>query len=73
MWVMWPAYGGGEADFEFKFATSYRSYEALGQDYDQYASAGYKKADELFMDLLDCDEARSYVAAERWDGWPDEE
>lgn len=73
MWVMWPAYGGGEADFEFKFAVSYRNYEALGEDYDQYAAEGYEKADELFMNLLDCDEARSYVATERWDGWPDEE
>ena len=73
MWVMWPAFGGGDADFEFKFVTSYRTYEKLGEDYDQYAREGYKKAEELFSDLLDCDEARSYVARQRWDGIPDEE
>ncbi len=73
MWVMWPAYGGGDADFEFKFVTSYRNYESLGVDYDQYGKEGYKKADELFEGLLDCDEARSYVAAQRRDGIPDED
>jgi hypothetical protein len=42
-------------------------------DYDQYGKEGYKKADELFEGLLDCDEARSYVAAQRRDGIPDED
>jgi hypothetical protein len=73
MWVMWPAFGGGNADFDFKIATSYPNYEALGEDYDQYGREGYKKADELFSGLVDCDEARSYVATQRRDGIPDED
>jgi hypothetical protein len=73
MWVLWPAYGGGEVDFDFKFVTSYRNYESLGEDYDQYGKEGYKKADELFTGLLDCDVMRSYVAVERRDGIPDED
>lgn len=72
MWVLWPAYGGGGADFDFKFVDSYRNYASLGEDYDQYGKEGYKKADELFTGLLDCDDARSYVAAERRDGIPDD-
>lgn len=72
MWVLWPAYGGGNADFDFKFVDSYRSYASLGADYDQYGKAGYKKADELFDGLLDCNDARSYIATERRDGIPDE-
>jgi hypothetical protein len=71
MWVLWPAYGGGAVDFDFKFVTSYRDYASLGTDYDQYGKEGYKKADELFNGLLDCDVARSYVAVERRDGIPD--
>lgn len=73
MWVMWPAYGGGDADFDFKFVTSYRNYERLGEDYDQYGREGYQKAEELFAELVDCDEARSYVATQRRDGIPDED
>jgi hypothetical protein len=72
MWVLWPAYGGGDADFDFKFVDSYRSFASLGADYDQYGKAGYKKADELFNGLLDCNDARSYIATERRDGIPDE-
>jgi hypothetical protein len=62
MWVLWPAYGGGSVDFDFKFITSHRSYESLGVDYDQYTSGGYAKADELFNGVIDCDVSRSYNA-----------
>jgi len=70
MWVLWPAYGGGGADFDFKFVASHRSLALLGADYDQYGKEGYKKADELFDGLLDCDDARSYIATERRAGEP---
>jgi hypothetical protein len=73
MWVMFPAYGGGKADFDFKFAVSHQNYAALGADYDQYAQGGYAKADELFTGILDCDEARTYNASTRRDGIPDSE
>jgi hypothetical protein len=72
MWVLWPAFGGGGADFDFKFVDSYRNYASLGADYDQYGKEGYKKADELFVGVLDCDDARSYIAMERRDGIPDD-
>ena len=65
MWVMWPAYGGGAVEFDFKWVASYRSYESLGMDYDQYTSGGYAKGEELFSGVLDCDVSRSYNAAER--------
>jgi hypothetical protein len=72
MWVMWPALGLGDVDFNFKFVTSYRSYESLGMDYDQYGSEGYEKADELFTGVLDCDSARSYNAVQRRAGSGDD-
>jgi len=72
MWVMWPAYGAGSVDYDFKFVTSYRSYESLGVDYDQYAAAGYAKADELFTGVVDCDVARSYNSVQRRSGASDD-
>ena len=71
MWVMWPAYGSGSVEYDFKFVTSYRSYESLGVDYDQYAAGGYAKAEELFSGVLDCDVARSYNAVEHRSGGED--
>lgn len=72
MWVMWPAFGGGDADYSFKLAISYRSFESLGVDYDEYTSGGYRKAEGLFTGLLNCDSARAYRARERRDGIPDD-
>ena len=73
MWIMWPAYGGGDAAFDFKIAVSYPDFESQGNDYDQYGREGYQKAQELFTGLVDCDEARTYVATQRRDGIPDED
>ena len=73
MWVMWPAYGGGGADFDFKFAVSHPDYESWGMDYDQYSKEGYAKATELFGGLLDCDESRAYNAWPQREGISDDE
>jgi hypothetical protein len=73
MWVMWPAYGGGAVDYDFKLVVSHRSHESLGVDYDQYSSGGYAKAEELFSGVVDCDVSRSYSATERRDGMPDDD
>jgi hypothetical protein len=73
MWVMWPAYGGGKVEFDFKFIVSHRSLEKLGADWDQYASGGYEKSGELFDSVLDCDVSRAYHAQQRRDGIPDDE
>ena len=73
MWVMFPAYGGGQADFDFKFVVSHQNHEALGVDYDHYAQGGYAKAGELFGGLLECDESRAYNAVTKRDGIPDDD
>lgn len=72
MWILWPAYGGGDAEFDFKFVASHPNYASLGADYDQYARGGYAKAEELFKDILECNESRAYNATQRRDGMPDE-
>lgn len=68
MWLLFPAFGGGDADFDFKFVTGHANYASLGVDYDQYGRDGYRKAGELFGGVLDCDDARVYNAEERRDG-----
>lgn len=73
LWVLFPAYGGGKVEFDFKWVASYRSLESLGVDYDQYASGGWQKAQELFSDVLSCDVSRAYTAKQRRDGMPDED
>ncbi len=65
MWVLFPAYGGGGEEFDFKFVTSQRSNESMGADWDQYAAGGWKKAEELFSGKLDCDSSRVYNAQQR--------
>lgn len=73
MWVMWPAYGGGEADYDFKFAVSHPDYARWGVDYDEYAKGGHAKAEELFGGLLDCNVARAYNARRQRNGISDSE
>jgi len=68
MWVLFPAYGGGDADYDFKFVASHADYATLGTDYDQYGKGGYAKAEELFNGLLECNEARVYNASARREG-----
>lgn len=65
MWVMFPAFGGGDEDFDFKFITGHRTLEEQGKDWDQYAEAGWAKAAELFDGKLDCDSSRVYLAQNR--------
>lgn len=65
MWVLFPAYGGGGEEFDFKFLTGHRNLEEQGADWDQYAEAGWAKAEELFTGKLECDSARVYLAQNR--------
>lgn len=65
MWIMFPAYGGGDEDFDFKFISGYRTLEEQGKDWDQYSEAGWAKAEELFGGKLECDSSRVYLATNR--------
>jgi hypothetical protein len=58
-WILFPAYGGGGEDFDFKWVTGHASHEAQGVDWDNYDGELDSK---LFDDLLDCDSARVYNA-----------
>ena len=65
IWAFFPAFGGGGEEFDFKYVASAANLEALGVGWDQYASGGYAKAEELFADKLDCDSSRVYIATTR--------
>ncbi|MBT8049032.1 MAG: hypothetical protein HKN57_03305 [Xanthomonadales bacterium] len=71
MWVLFPAYGGGGEDFDFKFVASWQNLEEQGVDYDQYNQSGWKKGNELFQGKLDCDSSRVYLGTNRRMGAPD--
>lgn len=60
-WVMFPAYGVDDVDFDFKLVNGYDNHTDMGKDYDQYANAGgYQKHAELLGGVMRCDVSRVY-------------
>lgn len=65
MWVLFPAYGGGGEEFDFKFVAAWQNLEEQGADYDHYNETGWKKGNELFQGKVSCDSSRVYLATNR--------
>jgi len=61
-WVLFPAYGGGGEEFDFKYVAAWRTHEEQGIDYDSWDA---DKNSELFDGVLDCDSSRVYNATNR--------
>ncbi len=60
-WIMFPAYGGGGAKFDFKIVSGYDNHTEMGKDYELYVKrADYVKYGEMLGSLIDCDDARVY-------------
>jgi hypothetical protein len=65
-WMMFPAYGGGDFDFDFKMVSSWDNHTRHGQDYQRYADQeDWDKQGELIGALMECDVARLYDAKVR--------
>jgi hypothetical protein len=65
-WMMFPAYGGGDFDFDFKMVSAWDNHTENGQDYQRYGDQqDWDKESELIGDLMDCDVARLYDARVR--------
>lgn len=65
-WMMFPAYGGGDFDFDFKMASAWDNHTQNGQDYQRYIDQeDWYKQGELVGALMDCDVARLYDARVR--------
>ena len=65
-WMMFPVYGGGGAEFDFKMVEGHDNYTRLGQDYQRFIDRrDWDKQGELIGDRMDCDDARVYQATVR--------
>jgi hypothetical protein len=62
-WMMFPAYGGGDFDFDFKMVYGWDNHTEHGQDYQRYGEQeDWEKQGELVGSLMDCDVPRLYDA-----------
>jgi len=61
-WILFPAYGGGGEEFDFKWVSSHANHEAMGQNWDSYDG---DLDSSLFDDVIDCDSSRVYTATNR--------
>ena len=61
-WILFPVYGGGGEEFDFKYVMGYRNFEEQGADWDTYDP---DKAGELFSGNVSCDSSRVYTAVNR--------
>ena len=58
-WVLFPAYGSGDEDFDFKMVNAYDNHAGMGRDFDLYGTGGgYMKRREIMGDMLDCGVSR---------------
>jgi len=61
IWVWWPVYGGGGADFDFKLVEGFPNHATLGKLYDWYGNGGaYVQWDEHIGSAVSCDDSRVY-------------
>ena len=68
-WMLWPALGAGDIDFEYFAVSAYESYAQLGIAFEAYANGGgwQKVRDELYS-VVTCDEPRLYNGKRVLDG-----
>jgi len=65
-WMLFPVYGGGGAEFDFKLVKGYDNHTQLGQDYQRFSdNADWEKQGELLGAYMDCDDARVYQGTVR--------
>ncbi len=62
-WLMYPALGFGEMDFDYYHVTTFKSYEELGEGWNLYTNGkGYEKWGQMLDGLASCDSPRAYTA-----------
>jgi len=60
-WMLWPALGAGDIDFEYYAVSAYESYAQLGKAFETYANGGgWQKAKNELFSVVSCDEPRLY-------------
>jgi len=64
--ALFPAYGGGDADYDFKMVDGFDNYTELGKVYELFTNGGgSQRHAETTAHLLSCDTARVYNATTR--------
>ena len=61
-WMMFPIAGETDDDYDFKYITSAPDHTAAGANWQLYSDGHWRKSEELFSDVLDCDISRTYNA-----------
>ena len=65
-WHWFPAFGGGDAEYDYKVVNAYENFSELGKDWQHNANGGGREASaDIFGDLDECDDARVYLAKSR--------
>lgn len=61
-YLLFPAYGGGAGDFDFKLVNSYPSIQAFGDNFQWIVeNAAYTTSEQMMGGVMDCDTARVYI------------
>jgi len=61
-WVWWPIYGESDNDYDFKIVTAMPDHTTAGANWQLYSEGHFRKSNELFRDVVDCDIGRVYDA-----------
>lgn len=61
-WVWWPVWGESNNDYDFKSVVAMPDHTTAGANWQAYSEGHFRKSNELFRDLLDCDVSRLYDA-----------
>lgn len=60
--VLFPAYGTGDVDYDFKWMRTFASFETFGSSYEQFGNGGgYQKSSAMMDGLLSCNVGRVYT------------
>ena len=60
-WMLFPAYGGGNESYDYKYVEGWDDFSELGKAYDLYGTGGdWAKHGELVGQYAHCDAARVY-------------
>jgi len=61
-WMMFPIWGESDNDYDFKYVNSEGDYTTMGANWQKFSDGHWRKSNELFDDLIDCDIGRVYGA-----------
>lgn len=66
IYLWYPVFGGGDADFDFKMVSTHPNHTAFGEMYEAMGNGGlYRTNEALFGNLMTCDVNRAYNAKSR--------